>query len=297
MAKRNPYWGKQRGKLGETVLSVNKGVQVQRAYNANPVNPKTKKQTGQRIVFACAVKFFKHAIAQQFKFAFEDKRQNESDYNAFMRHNINIAGSMTRKLYEDNSVAGYGPYVVSFGSLTPIKTTYTTGTGFIVNFGTTLTAAPTTFQQVGNALKTGYGLLDGDIITVVLVKGGLSNAYNVSNPAGSFFNVIQFKIGDSSDTRTLASFSPLFNFQANTTRLAFGEGTPFISMGCVIVSRPTSKGLLVSTTELCLDGIGKTRYNEYKKGGTYYNEMVQDWGASQSAVLEGGLLPGEIVFG
>lgn len=51
MAKGNPIMGKQTGKLGETVLAVNSGVQIQRAYNSSIANPNTAGQVNQRARF------------------------------------------------------------------------------------------------------------------------------------------------------------------------------------------------------------------------------------------------------
>ena len=85
MATGSSYWGTSKGKLGNIVLRVRKGQTVESKYQPNVNNPRTFAQCRQRALFANAVKFYKSAIARMFKFAFEDKAANESDYNAFMR--------------------------------------------------------------------------------------------------------------------------------------------------------------------------------------------------------------------
>ena len=88
MSKGSLFFGNASGKLGQVVLSTMKGQQIARAWQPKVANPKTSQQQLQRAKFANSVKFFKRAQQNLFKFAFEDRRKNESDYNAFMRHNV-----------------------------------------------------------------------------------------------------------------------------------------------------------------------------------------------------------------
>ena len=88
MSKGPIMFSKASGKLGNMVLSVNKGQQIAREYVANPANPRTNQQMGQRIPFAACALFYKRATQAFFKFAFEGKKTTESDYNAFMRVNM-----------------------------------------------------------------------------------------------------------------------------------------------------------------------------------------------------------------
>ncbi|MCQ2384978.1 MAG: DUF6266 family protein [Paludibacteraceae bacterium] len=88
MAKGPIMFSKASGKLGNMVLSVNKGQQIAREYVAKPANPRTNQQMGQRIPFAACALFYKRATQAFFKFAFEGKKATESDYNAFMRVNM-----------------------------------------------------------------------------------------------------------------------------------------------------------------------------------------------------------------
>lgn len=293
MAKRNPYWGKQKGKLGETVLAVNKGQQVQRAYNANPVNPKTRQQTGQRVKFACAVKFFKAAVAKSFAFAYEDKKQQESDYNAFMRHNTNISGLMFRELYENPKVAGYGPYVVAKGSLREVTAVAGTDGKITYAFGATQAQAPTTCQQVASAFKAGYNLYDGDIITIYHIVPGMQTP-DLTDDRNRAWGIIQIKVGDTTDTRTLASVGSAHGITATTSGLQCTPRLPQSDWDLygVIVSRQTTNGLRVSTCKLAMSLAPAGAYSRFRTGANF-NDILNDWGATAPAVLEGSELPME----
>ena len=101
MSKGSLFFGHASGKLGQVVLSTMKGQQIARAWQPKVSNPKTSQQQLQRAKFANAVKFFKRAQQNLFKFAFEDRRKNESDYNAFMRHNVVSSAVLDRSVYDN----------------------------------------------------------------------------------------------------------------------------------------------------------------------------------------------------
>lgn len=109
--------GYARGAVGNLVFSRVKGNEVTKARNRQPANPKTSKQVYQRAKFLNAVNFYKRGVQNLFKFAYEDKTQQESDFNAFMRHNVSRAipvgnGSATESLYPAIS-----NWITSVGSL------------------------------------------------------------------------------------------------------------------------------------------------------------------------------------
>src|SRR5574344_1437068 len=117
MSKGSLYFGKASGKLGQIVLSNVKGQQIARAWQPKVANPRTSVQQMQRAKFANAVKLYKRATQNLFKFAYEDKRKTESDYNAFMRHNVERSMIVNRKSYDNPSFPALGDWVIAFGSL------------------------------------------------------------------------------------------------------------------------------------------------------------------------------------
>lgn len=71
----------------------------------------------QRAKFANAVKFYKKAVQNFFKFAFEDKKKSESDYNAFMRHNVMNSTLLMKGNVDDAYFPALGRWQMSSGSL------------------------------------------------------------------------------------------------------------------------------------------------------------------------------------
>ena len=195
--------GYARGAVGNLVFSRVKGNEVTKARNRQPANPKTSKQVYQRAKFLNAVNFYKRGVQNLFKFAYEDKTQQESDFNAFMRHNVGRAipvgkGASTESIYPaisnwitsvgslngPQAVIGFsgspvdisgvgrlyaaGDYNVSpsnaQGADIPISDPATCTVGFSAG------EAITTFGGLCTALKATYpDLQEGDIVTITLI--------------------------------------------------------------------------------------------------------------------------------
>lgn len=70
MAKHNLFLGQARGKVGSVIFSRLNGVQISRAYNPNPRNPKSWAQATQRAAFASISQYYK-----VFKYLIEQGQQ------------------------------------------------------------------------------------------------------------------------------------------------------------------------------------------------------------------------------
>lgn len=290
MAKGNPFWAKQKGKLGETVLAVVKGQQVQRAYNPEPANPRTNNQTAQRIIFSSAVKLFKSAVAKQFKFAYEDKKQTESDYNAFMRHNIKNGMVIERDQYLNQNFPSIGGFLLSYGSLPEMVNANGQGDDDVqFNYGATAASAPTTLQGLADAFKAGGHVLDGDIITLLHIKSYAAAIDSKPTTAPSW-NVVQIKVGDATDTRTIASVSGLVAINASTTEVTINTSGDRAEGAALIISRPTPDGLKVSTSRIWYNGHASDILDASKEKA-YIEKAKLSWGMGTQAVLEGSYLP------
>lgn len=117
MAKGNMFIGNGSGKVGNLVVSTRAGEQITRVYQPRVANPKSYQQMLQRAKFANAVKFYKKAVQNFFKFAFEDKKKSESDYNAFMRHNVMNSTLLSKENVDDSYFPALGRWQMSSGSL------------------------------------------------------------------------------------------------------------------------------------------------------------------------------------
>lgn len=117
MAKGNILLGYATGSIGDITLSRVKGNQVTKARNRHPSNPKTSKQVYQRAKFTNAVNFYKRGVQNLFKFAYEDKTAQESDFNAFMRHNTARAIPVGKVSSTDSYYPAISNWLTSVGSL------------------------------------------------------------------------------------------------------------------------------------------------------------------------------------
>lgn len=170
MAKGNPLMSQMRGKVGDLVFTRLAGEQITRSRNRNPKNPQTIKQMAQRAALATCVEFFTRGRKNLFKFAFENKRPGESDYNAFVRANIGIMPVQSHKsLVENRSV--FGPVILSQGSLSQPDFAFDDdhSAGAIICNPLPADANTLTVGQLSKAIAEHNGLQDGDIITIVAI--------------------------------------------------------------------------------------------------------------------------------
>lgn len=197
--------GYARGAVGDLVFSRVKGNQVTKARNRQPSNPKTSKQVYQRAKFINAVRFYQRGVQNLFKFAYEDKTAQESDFNAFMRHNTSRAIPVGKNASTESIYPAISNWVTSFGSLNGPQavtgfngdesfTDYLQGRTYAkgdynvspsnaegssvllddsINASVMLiygAATVTTFGELCSALTTQYpDLMEGDIVTVTLI--------------------------------------------------------------------------------------------------------------------------------
>ena len=287
MSKRSLFWGTAEGKLGETVFYRRKGEQCNRAYIARPANPRSNAQMEQRAKFANCVKFYKNAIQAYFKFAYEDKMPNESDYNAFMRHNT-VANSalLTKQLVASNYPALGKNWVIASGRINGAE--YLVNSSYSVRvYADGLTAGATTVGAVATALKTKYNLQEGDIVTIVKIKTTAKNplptSYAGQNPQ---WTIYQFSI-DTTSTDTLASLDD--ELVAFAGELQIGAGSDGANWFGMVFSRNTASGFQVSNATLqgnaYVDSLVAESETEAYKG-----RALQSWSASGRAILQGALL-------
>lgn len=271
MGKGNLLLGMGRGKVGDLVLTRGAGEQIVRARNRNPKNPQTTKQMAQRAALATVVEFFTRGKRNLFKFAFESKRKGESDYNAFVRANINRVPVQSRKTIVENGPI-FGEFVLTQGSLTsPRQGMIEEGTQFaLLDLNLGVAGAALTIGKLSQSLINAYGYENGDIITCVAINSSTAVVDDIAEAitTGALSSVVnptswvvkQFTL-DSSST-ALVSALGIFNTEAITassTSVSFLSSmfndadldtAGFVAMGAVIVSRNTASGLKVSTTQL-----------------------------------------------
>lgn len=178
MSKGSSYWGTATGKIGNTVVRVRKGVRVESAYQPNVTNPRSSGQVVQRGKFADAVGFYKRAMANFFKMAFEDKKTNETDFNAFMRHNVSRGFVYSRQMVTggQGALPYIGKWLLTYGSLYNLPIVSETS-GLIVTGWLPEQARDT--ATMGNMfthwIQSGL-VQEGDILTIVRILSSADSA-------------------------------------------------------------------------------------------------------------------------
>ena len=302
MAKGNMLLGMSRGSVGDVTFYRSGGSQRARARNRKPANPMTVRQQTQRAKFANAVKFHKQVTSNFFRFAYEDKKANESDYNAFMRHNVGNSGFIGAKASKIASWPALGLWEVTAGSLPEIVVTADdSGLLFAADLGvtgniTTVGALSTALIALGDAWR------EGDILTVLMYRATAAGSLptvdtETAHVASSSY--IQIVL-NSTDTTTLASI--IGNLGGAEYKMEVDAEEGFIVSGkdshwsdvwpndllqcAVIHSRNTAGGLLVSTQSMVANK-PQVITDALNESGTYYNSVLADWDAAAEAVLQG----------
>lgn len=298
MAKGNMLLGYSRGSVGDVTFYRSGGSQRSRARNRNPNNPKTEKQQTQRSRFANAVKFYKQVTTNFFRFAYEDKKVNESDYNAFMRHNTLRSGFIGAQASKIGNWPAFGAWEVTSGSLPTIEVTLDGGNDFNTNFAAGNTSiTDRTVAALSTYVITNFPeYREGDIITVLIYLVGTSTGLptvDTSTSHSANCGYLQFTL-DTSDNTLLSAigvkigdFSYSLGWEDTGVQIVLSSATPagFIQVA-MIHSRNTSEGLLVSTQEMVANN-EQLVDSALATSGTYYNSVIADWDASANAILQG----------
>lgn len=306
MSKGSSYWGTATGKIGNTVVRVRKGVRVESAYQPNVTNPRSRGQVVQRGKFADAVGFYKRSIANFFKMAFEDKRTNETDFNAFMRHNVSRAYVYSRQMVTggEGALPYIGKWLLTYGSLySPEVNSSASGITVPILGGSDVSTLADIFAGLLNKGQA----QEGDILTIVRVMTSADSAgsdeysdealgllpgftYTDALPAGvgPVWKVNQYVV-DIKNQSTLAQ-QPWYKDTTGLINFAdMGKAaTDSARAAAVILTRKTANGLLCSTSQLVWN----------KKGEDMMTAMAtEDWlqgqrkaWSSQDVILAGALV-------
>lgn len=286
--------GYARGKVGSMVFSRANGEQITRAYNGTPTNNRTVPQMLQRTTFITANKFFTRGNQNFFKFSFEDKRQNESDFNAFMRNNIKNASMMSQYAFDEATYPALGRFLLTKGSLYGIPLEYREEQGCFNIIAT----KDTTFGTIGSfssALIEEFQLQKGDIFTAVMISAEGSNTANTPSILPLRRGIVrwtikQFTIDPESNTPIQDYFGD--TIYINTERpvqryaLRFGNDKENIQAACVTISRNTRRGVKVSTSQLVFNKQATEVFNKCHTP-EYKQDVINSWDASPDSILQG----------
>lgn len=300
MSKGSLFFGHASGKLGQVVLSTVKGQQIARAWQPKVSNPKTSQQQLQRAKFANSVKFFRRAQQNLFKFAFEDKRKNESDYNAFMRHNVVSSAVLDRSVYDNFNYPAFADnWLLSYGSLGEINADNEQSDKSVVQLLVlplgTGEIADLTIASASQALVDNYKAINGDYVTIVGVFSP-AKSLTADPKIAPDWHIVQFVV-DTTNTGKLVEnlkkqdigaeefFAKDGREPSNVIFSVSNEGCAWLG---IILSRVTANGVKVSTSNLMPNYYA---YEIYQKSLElpYRQSALNSWGRSSEPILKGGI--------
>lgn len=301
--------GQLKGRIGNnyfahTRTATGRPATVMGTINSSPANPRSVSQMEQRARFANAVKFYKHAQNGFYRFAFEQKRPNESDYNAFMRYNVGRSPILPKPWVDDAAFPAFSEsWLFSQGSL-PAVVPSVVFSGQYVSFSfsdwVSDTVNLTTVGVLSRSLLQGGFALPGDIVTFVVVS---SPSWTVSDDSLSLvfssspvWATYQFfvNLDDSSPIadlplRTsgfLADFPTGSDGLLTLTGPQCGDSSSDVICAAFVVTRRGSRGLLACNSVAALSPGFKQAVSDVRDNWSD-DEVLQSWQAQGSAVLQG----------
>lgn len=117
MAKYYGIGGKRKGSVGNETYAINRGENIVKSKIIQVNDAKTPEQVEQRSKLQNAVKAYQNMTPDFLKKCFEDKKQRQSTYNAFVSHNAKMAQPFFKKYSDDKNIIGIGKFQTSYGSL------------------------------------------------------------------------------------------------------------------------------------------------------------------------------------
>lgn len=298
--KGNLFLGMGRGSVGDVVFSRVNGQQTARARNRKPNNPRTQSQMVQRSRFAYISKFYAHASKAFFKFAFENKKSIESDYNAFMSANIGITPFATKQMVANPNTPFFGPFMLTSGSLPSVDDDISVSNGSLflkwqyANYDVTIA------DLSASMLEDNGWMRPNDIVTLVLINASSTSSAvetlgeAVSHDGLSFDNsiapawkIVQFRI-DTTNTASLTAIGFTLGGTSSARTISIAGNGSEISGGVFVVSRQSSEGLKVTTSHIVLQDTAMVAYN-VGLADAWAEYCAVSWQANEDAILEGSL--------
>lgn len=313
--KGNLFLGMARGSVGDVTFSRVKGQQTARARNRQPNNPRTTKQMANRAKIATMVRFFSRSRQNLFSYAFESKKGNQSDYNAFVQNN-SASTSTNSLLAVSQGWPMVGEFYMSEGSLTPLEITFGATNRKpslnLVPLTTPVAAAAYTIGQLSQQIIDKYNLQNGDYITFVEVASQAQPATTLDEAIeykaltnrviGATWRIKQMQI-DTNSTALVSSLG-IFDLTGTGTQsfstVIYGNITDAytgsICYGtCVIASRvEVGKKVKTSTARLTVNAATKTAIT-IGQSTAWRTWVGENWQEQEEELLRSGdILKGSI---
>lgn len=272
-------------RLAGAVLYQNNGQTLIRELAAQISNPRTASQMSQRVRLSNCVAVYR---ANKFwmKFAFEDKKAKESDYNAFIGENISSNAVALTKSEVNAGAAVAAPYTITRGSLGSIEQTLRASI-LITNlyFPSTLNLEECTVGEFSRQLiASNNGIVEGMQLSFI------ANIQQKNNLTGVPYIVVRAYevILATTNTRQLSEYFPVEVMEISRTDTEqyclrcdcseIGEGA-----FAFILSHTVGGVTRVSTQSLQL--VGNTVYQQHTNSAAW-QAAIESYGESTETFLD-----------
>lgn len=291
---------KARGQMGGMVYSTYGGQTIVREKPAVVSNPRTNSQMNQRIKMANVVGLYRPNKTWMEKWAFPERPEKWSNYNAYMSENL--AKSVV-SLTKDESAWGVAvlePLTFTKGSLPIIPCTFNRVSGWITDIMLHYDFDPswTVAEFTQNLLYSSRGWQEGDQLSIIIMQQYMRTVAYTPGIGGAPVPIIKPVVETIAYEVTLDStnttdkmedfgFEEVFNTESTLIIApdALCLDTDAVAHGVLFVhSRKGEGGVTVSTQALILDNF--TTFNQY--AGT---EQRQQARASYRATPDAFLVP------
>ena len=272
-----------RKQIGGMVLYSRNGETIARELAPQVSNPRTPAQMEQRVKLSNLVSFYR-ANAGWMKGAFENKKERESDYNAFVAANIGNSVVALSKADVAAGAAVVAPYKITSGSL-PIVETVLNGSDLVSNLyvGALTINSSTTIGALSSALlENNNGLEEGMQISVIINLQLAAAGTGVPYITARAYEMIL----DTQNTETVESVIPDGILEAvGTTNKALGINTSDLGDGAAafVISKTIGGRILVSTQSLVFFGSNAT-YRNFTST-TAWNSAIASYGEGADVFL------------
>lgn len=287
MSTKASFWLRgKKGQLAGTTVYQSKGRTIQREIV--PVsNPQTRAQMEQRVKWPNLVNTYK-LLKPIMKYAFENKKGAQSDYNALM--SVNASAPVVPAITKSEARMGVvipAPYTITRGSLPTLMTGKVEGHynlmtniklgSFEIESDSTLAALSTAMLENNPWLREGM-----QISVIILAALQLDHT-----PESTSLLKYEFLI-DTKSEAPLSDFIPTEYLAAWEGRLSLKTltvlGGGYLCSGTMILSETISGKTRVSTEKIILDDDGQMLYEEYTDDAAI-NAAINSYGVQENAFL------------
>lgn len=272
-------------RLAGAVLYQNNGQTLIRELAASISNPRTASQMTQRVRLSNCVAVYR---ANKFwmKFAFEDKKAKESDYNAFIGENISNNMVALTKSEVNAGAAVAAPYTISRGSLGSIEQSISddvlfTNLYLLINFDPMDVSVGEFSRQL---IAANNGIVEGMQLSFI------ANIQQRNNLTGVPYLVVRAYevIIDQTNTRQLGEYFPggfLITADTEDDKICVGVDTTKFGQGAFafILSHTVGGVTRVSTQSLQL--VGNTVYTQHTNSAAW-QAAIESYGESSETFLD-----------